>query len=293
MTDTTLAPEEGATAEQDFAQFEAETLGKTGDRAPATVTNEDETGENGTGAVEGETGDGKPRTNSVQERMNEMTAARREAERVAEERAREVEYWKGVAEGKKPEAEAGKPAEGDDPEPKSDDYEYGEADARFIPDNARWNARDEFRQQQRQANEQAEAAALRRGHEARVAEAVEKYPDYAEKVQASADRGEWPCTQVMALGIMASEVGPDVAYHLASNHAEAARIAKLHPLEQARELGRIEGGFLNKPKEPAPKVDAPKAPPPPTHQARGVGGKFEVDDDTSDFAAFEAKYQRK
>lgn len=289
MTDN-LAPD-GA-PEQDFAQFEADTLGKTGEHAPAIVTEPDTAGENGTGGEEGEAGDGKPnKGNSVQERMNEMTAARREAERVAEERGREVEYWKGMAEGKKPAAEAEKPAE--DPEPNPEDYEYGEADSRFMADNARWNARDEFRKQQQQANEQAEAATLRNGHAARVAEAAEKYPDYAEKVQASADRGEWPCTQVMALGIMASDVGPDVAYHLASNHAEAARIAKLHPLEQARELGRIEGGFLSKPKEVAPKVDAPKAPPPPNHQARGAGGKFEIDDNTSDFAAFEAKYQRK
>jgi len=280
-----------------FAAFEREATKPIGERAPATDTDTTTAGENGT-AVEGEEGEGvdgaPPKGKSVQERMNEITAARREAERVAEERAREVEYWKGMAAGKKPEGEAeqAKPeadANGD-PEPDPEKYEYGEADARYLADSARWNARAEFRELKRQEDERAEVAKLNTEHAARVSEAVEKYPDYQEKVQASADRGEWPCSQVMALGIKASPVGPDVAYHLATNRDEAARINALSPLEQARELGRLEAGFMNKPKEVAPEVKAPKAPPPPSHQARGAGGQFETSDDTDDFAAFEAKY---
>lgn len=286
--DGTAAPTDERTA---FAQFEREA---SGEHAPATDTDEGDIGENGTDAVEGE-GEAQTKGKSVQERMNEITAARREAEREREEARREAEYWKGLADGKKPadepKGDAAANADGD-PEPDPEKYEYGEADARFIRDSARWNARAEFREQQRQVDEKAQFAELRRGYDARVAEAAEKYPDYADKVQAAADRGEWPCTQVMALAIMSSPVGPDVANHLATTKEEAARIAGLSTLEQAREMGRLEGRFSNQPKEAAPKAEATKAPPPPTHQARGAGGKFEIDDDTADFAAFEAKYSR-
>lgn len=285
--------EEGATAPIEepasFADFEREANKPAGDHAPATDTNTEQRGENGTDAEEGD----KPKGKSVQERMNEITAARREAERLAEERAREAEYWKGVAEGKKPAAEPEGKAPDGDAEPDPEAYEYGVADARYIADHARWNARDEFRKLKEADAQQAQFTKIRSGHEARIAEVAEKYPDYAEKVTASAQRGEWPCSQELAIGIMDSPVGPDVAYHLASNQDEARRINALSPMEQARELGRMEAMFLNKPKEAAPKVDAPKAPPPPQHQARGTGGKFEVDDDTSDFASFEAKHARK
>lgn len=287
-TETAPAPVDERTS---FAEFERE-LANPGDHAPATEQDADVTGENGTDDETGDAGDGKPKGKSVQERMNEITAARREAERVAEERAREVEYWKGMAEGKKAPADGDKPkaAEGEDPEPDPENYEYGEADGRFIADHARWNARDEFRKLREADAAQAQFAQLRSGHEARVADVAEKYPDYAEKVTASAQRGDWPCSQELAIGIMDSPVGPDVAYHLASNIDEAKRINALSTIDQARELGRLEAKFMNEPKEKTPEVKPPKAPPPPAHQARGAGGKFEVDDDTDDFAAFEAKY---
>ena len=49
-----------------------------------------------------------------------------------------------------------------------------------------------------------------------------------------------PVTQVGARFIKESERGPQVAYFLSQNRAEAARIASLEPLAQAYELGRIE-----------------------------------------------------
>jgi len=49
-----------------------------------------------------------------------------------------------------------------------------------------------------------------------------------------------PVSDVGARFIAESEKGPQVAYFLAQNRAEAARIASLDPLTQAFELGRIE-----------------------------------------------------
>jgi hypothetical protein len=84
-----------------------------------------------------------------------------------------------------------------------------------------------------------------------------------------------------------SDMGAEVAYHLASNPAEAQRIASLTPRAQAREIGRIEA-MLSQPSKPKAKTvsDAPE----PVASARGNNGRFTVNPDTDDFAAFEKQY---
>ena len=49
-----------------------------------------------------------------------------------------------------------------------------------------------------------------------------------------------PVTEAMARAIQASEIGPDVLYHLGNSPNEAARISRLDPILQAREIGKIE-----------------------------------------------------
>ena len=67
-------------------------------------------------------------------------------------------------------------------------------------------------------------------------------------------------SDVVALAIQASDIGPDVAYHLGKNPKEAARIAKMPPLLQAREIGKIEATLSANPPQPTPKPS--NAPPP-------------------------------
>ena len=62
----------------------------------------------------------------------------------------------------------------------------------------------------------------------------------------------------MAQTIQASETGPDVIYYLGSNPKEASRIARLAPLLQAREIGKIEARLASNP--PAKKTTAAPAP---------------------------------
>lgn len=50
-------------------------------------------------------------------------------------------------------------------------------------------------------------------------------------------------TPAMAEVIKASEIGPEVAYHLGKNPKEAERIANLSPLAQAREIGKLEASL--------------------------------------------------
>ena len=66
--------------------------------------------------------------------------------------------------------------------------------------------------------------------------ARDKYDDF----ETVAYNPELPVTEAMARAIQASDIGPDVLYHLGSNPKDAARISRLDPILQAREIGKIE-----------------------------------------------------
>lgn len=93
--------------------------------------------------------------------------------------------------------------------------------------------------EQRQAAEKAQAAQQQtvEGWNKRVAAA--DIPDFHDVVAAS----DVPMTQVMQQAIMESDLGPKLAYHLATNPADAERIAGMTPIGAVRALTLIEEGF--------------------------------------------------
>lgn len=236
---------------------------------------------------DGEDGEPKPDEpkpkQTAAERIAEVTRARREAERRAEAAERRL------AELEKPKTETPAPASDGEPDPTQ--FEYGEADPQFIRALARFEARQEFAEQSARERQTKQVQEQDRSWETAQDAARSKYADYDEVVTEGANEGKWPCTPQMAHAIKTSEAGPDVAYHLASNPADARRIAALDPFSQIRELGKLEGRLsAPAPKEPPKGKTATDAPAPPEGQARGAGGKFTVSDDTDDFKSFEAKH---
>lgn len=185
----------------------------------------------------------------------------------------------------------------EDTRPDPEKYEFGEADSQYIIDLGRWSADQRFdeRMAERDARqaEDADFAEMEATWTGAVAqpEIAEQYPDFNDKVVAGADKGEWACSPVMTVTIKSSPVGPHMAYELANNAAESERIASLPPMEQVRELGRIEGKYIYQASQreaapeagkPAPKpVSVSKAPAPPENRARGSGGKFTAELDST------------
>lgn len=104
---------------------------------------------------------------------------------------------------------------------------------------------------------------------------LESYHDKEEEVRAKYDDFEQVAynpnlriTAEMAQTIQASDIGPEVAYHLGTNPKEADRISRLSPLMQAREIGRIEAKLAADP----PVKRTTNAPPPITPiTARSTG----------------------
>jgi len=94
-------------------------------------------------------------------------------------------------------------------------------------------------------------------HEDREDSARDKYADYDTVV----GNQNLPITAAMADAIRMSDIGPDVAYHLGQNIQEAARIAKLPPLLQVKEIGKLEAKLATA----APAKDISSVPPPLRH----------------------------
>lgn len=95
--------------------------------------------------------------------------------------------------------------------------------------------------------------------------AREKYDDYEQVAR----NPQLPVTTSMAEAIMASDIGPDLLYHLGQNPKEARRIADLPPLLQAKELGKLEAKLADAP--PVKRTTNAPAPISPV-TPRGSGG---------------------
>ena len=89
----------------------------------------------------------------------------------------------------------------------------------------------------------------------RLMDFTQKHPD----AEAVILNPALPLTADMFEVAQASEMGPDIVYHLGKNPDKAARIARLSPQQQMVAIGRLEAELS----QPAPKPQSSKAPPPP------------------------------
>ena len=274
--------------------------GEDGEGAEGDGEGGEESGQKG----EGEAQQPPKKTGRMQERFDELTSQSRQHERDAEKwkaEAIKLGYVEGADQPELPE------------EPDPEKYPYGEHDPEYLKDKGKFDAKVEMIQEQASARFKAEASALDAKWTKNLAEKAEAYPDFDEVVVKGA--ANWACPPVVAIAIKDSDVGPDIAYQLAKDPAEALRISKLSPLEQAREFGRKESAFTTskeietlkaritelegknkedangKPKPPARIVS--KAPEPPRRRVSGGGARSETPADTDDFAAFERMADKK
>ena len=104
------------------------------------------------------------------------------------------------------------------------------------------------------AAQKAEQLLAQREQHKQRTELLESYHDKEEKAREKYDDFEQvaynpnlPITDVMAQSIQASDIGPEVAYHLGANPKEAERIARLSPILQAKEIGKLEAKLASDP----------------------------------------------
>jgi len=188
---------------------------------------------------------GRFKGDGVQKRIDELTRARREAERQAE-------YWQGVATQTAPEAQGDKPSR----------YDYAEQDD-YIEALTEWKAEQAVTRVQREQAAQSANHARQSAWEAREAQTKASIPDYDAVVPVSTV----PIKPHVVEALMDADAGPSLAYHLAKNPDVAARLNAMTPTRAAIELGRIETTLT------APAVKVPSNAPTPitpiTPQASG------------------------
>lgn len=287
--------------------------GKTDDKGGDDAAGDDDKADD-----DGDDKDRKPKKKqTAQDRINELTATARAAERrEAEARERAERAERELEEARSGKSQDGSDSQGDDvdqakdpdrpdPDAKGEDgkpkYPLGDIDPGYIHDLHRYEARKAREESEAEAEEAARTREIEEGMSRaeaewseRAEEAKGRYDDFDEVVTKGAEAGTWKCSPLLAVGLKTSEVGPDVAYHLASNPDEADRLDALHPVEQAREFGRLEGRFLHQQESRSKDTSQSgkkqsSAPEPPDTRARGEGGKFVSSSATKDFAAFEKK----
>lgn len=241
---------------------------------------------------------------SAKDRIDELTRLRYEAERRAESserRLRDLEdksVAKPAEKGTEPRADDSE-EDGADGPPSPDTYTYGELDSKYIADLSRYHTDQrwselETRQRQQVAQQQALDAqrAAQEKFRSKIENGAAKYRDFQTVVVEGAERGEWALSDTMGEMLVESDVGADIAYHLAVHPEEAAQVFRLAPMEQARYFGKLEAKFSAEQeaatrksgKDPAPSK-TPQAPTP-VLPSRGAGGKFQPSA-KSDFESFE------
>lgn len=208
--------------------------------APETAT--DETAEEREGNDPDRDEKGRFKADGVQKRMNELTRARREAERQAE-------YWRGIATQTAPVAATEKPSRDQFADP--DDY---------VEALTEWKADQAVAKSQQSQAVHAESSARNAVWSAREAEAKASIPDYDSVVPASTVEVK----QHVIDALLDSEAGPSLVYHLAKNPDIAARLNGMSPMSAAIELGRLESTLA------APVAKAPSNAPPPTSPIGGA-----------------------
>jgi len=178
-------------------------------------------------------------------RKNRKSFDRRIAELTAQLRQRERE----LEDARKPVQQEAVPKRED-----FDDYEaYVEARAEYKAVQAAEKRIQEVEVRQREAAERREAESYQQSFEEARSTAyergVEAYPDFEEVTTAD----DLAISPAMAEAILSSDKAHELWYHLGKHPEIAERIAGLPPVQQGRELGKLEATLSGKKVSAAPK----------------------------------------
>jgi len=175
----------------------------------------------------------------VQPRIDELTRARREAER-------EAAYWKQVAESGK----AQPSAEAAPKEPTPDQFDdYGE----YVKALVKFNTQQTLAQQQAENSTRKVAETRVQTFTERLNEARTRITDFDDVVGAS----DVPLSSHVGEILQESEKGADLAYHFAKNPDVLQRLNNMSERSAAMEIGRIEASLGKPAASAAPAQAAP------------------------------------
>jgi hypothetical protein len=199
-----------------------------------------------------EEGERKPRAKGkggFQRRIDRLTRELHERDQRLDEMQRRLA-------GEKPAAQPQSTTPAD--KPKLETFQTYEEYVEAVTD---WKLESRIRREQAAVAEWQQREQQRAATETwneRVAAAKKTLPDFDDVMEEGSDL---PITPALQQTILESELGPQLAYHLAQNPQEVARLSKLSPIATAREIGRLEAK-LSADSAPKPTAKTSKAPEP-------------------------------
>jgi hypothetical protein len=216
----------------------------------------------------------------AEKRIRKLVAQKKDEEKLRIKEQGEKEYWRGVAEGRvtsKP-ADSNPPGTSDVPpaQPNIDKFEtyeeYEQAKDKYLISQAKWEIKQDAAKEEAKRKEEGEKNKQQTERQRVVqnwtnqrALAQDKYPDFETTV---ADPS-FVQTAVTSFLIQESEVAGDLAYYLAKNPAEMAKLNNLPPHKAAKALGVLERKFTSS--TPAARNVLSQAPAPITPVQSGGG----------------------
>jgi hypothetical protein len=234
------------------------------------------------------------KVNRFQERINELTAKAREAERALEALRQEQNKTDNTPTKPTPVVQP----DADEPKPDalnpdgSEKYPLGEFDPQYIRDVARhtidreWAARKEQEAAQENQRKIEEARTeLQNQWAAKLQPAVEQYDDFLDKtmeLESTFDGLDPQYSDYLVQTIKSLDHGPEVLYYFANHIEEAQKFVKMGPLNATLALGEINAMFKGNTRK---ETKVSKAPPPPQVN-KGSKTRTAVHGDTDDLDAF-------
>lgn len=292
MTGKAQAPKEEVDEEK-ITNVDVDTDADDEDQTDVTETADDEAPDEDDDSEEKVEEKPKKKVNRYQERINELTAKAREAERALAALQAAQQKQTEAPKAATPVVQDDAPNPDAKNEDGSDKYPLGEFDPAYIRDMARhtidkeWAARKEQEAQEAaQRQEQQAREALQAQWVEKLAPMTEQHEDFIDKTMGleSAFDGLDPAySDYLVTTIKSLDHGPEVLYYFANNLDEAKRFVQSGPLAATLALGEINAMFKGQTRKAEPKVS--KAPPPPQVN-KGSKTRTTVAADTDDLDAF-------
>lgn len=224
----------------------------------------------------------------AEKRIRQLIAQKKEEEEKRREEEKKAEYWRGMAESRTVPTSTESVTPPDlanvaPVPPNIDKYEtfeeYEVAKETYLISKAKWEIKQDAakeeakrKEEEKKTRQQNEFRRIQSNWESKKAEAQVKYPDFHTTISDP----NFVQTGVMQLLIQDSEVAGDLAYYLAKNPAEMARLNSLPSYQAAKAVGVLERKFIAN-NTPPPQNILSQAPTPIT-PVQPVGGVGDVDE---------------
>lgn len=235
---------------------------------------------------QGEAEETEPKETRFEKRARKLTSEKVVAQAAADAAKAEADYWKQRALGQEGDRTA-KPAQPEtttQPAGKPTYEQYNDLE-KYTEASIAWGVEQALNA----VEAKKQGARTASAYETRVAEFAENVEDFHDVLDEFKDVPI--CPEIVEV-VTSSDVGPQMAYHLAKNVSEAERINKLPPAQRYMALGRLEAqmaGLVETPKKAtSDKKVFSKAPAPVDAVSKRASGKvLDINDPNISYADYD------